>query len=215
MLLLGVGPQIPRGPALDDAAAVEAQAPVGVLDGLEAVGNGDDGAAGQLGAQDVLDGGGGGAVDGGGGLVEDDEAAAAQDGAGDGDELALALAEVLAGCVDGRAEAPGGPEDTVEGAQAVGVGKAAVGVEIVAQGAGEEGRVLLDEGDAAAEGGAVDAGQVDAADEDGVAAGGVSVASRALAMADLPEPVRPRTAQVTPPGISKETPSRTVGRPSA
>src|SRR6478609_841804 len=44
---------------------------------------------------------------------------------------------------------------------------------------------------------------------------GACVTRRAFAMVDFPEPVRPRTAHVEPPGISNDTLSRTAGRSSA
>ena len=57
-------------------------------------------------------------------------------------------------------------EQTGDQGGAGGVAEAALGVDVVAQRAGEEGRVLLDEGDAVAESSAVDLGEVHVTDLD-------------------------------------------------
>ena len=82
------------GAALGHPAVGDHQDLVGVPDGGQAVGNGDDGLApGQL-RQGVLDqmlvlG-----IDAGGGLVQDDDGGVLQDGPGDGDPLPLPAGEV-------------------------------------------------------------------------------------------------------------------------
>ncbi|PMB63663.1 hypothetical protein BM221_010404 [Beauveria bassiana] len=134
--------------------------------------NGNDGALGQLLPQHPLHRGGGGAIDARRGLVEDDEPGPAQHGAADADELPLALRQVLAAGVNGRVERPGRAEHARYGVGAGSVREAALGIEVVAQSTGEQHGVLLDKGDAAAQGGAVHGREVHAADGQGAAGRG-------------------------------------------
>jgi len=75
--------------ALDDTALFQDGDAIGFFDGAQAVGDGDDGAA----TGEVFEGGLDESfaliVEGGGGLVENENARVAQEGAGDGDALAL------------------------------------------------------------------------------------------------------------------------------
>ena len=86
--------------ALDDAAFVQDDDLVGVLDGAEAVGDGDGGAAGHELLEGLLDAALGLGVERGGGLVEDEDGRVLEDGAGDADALALAAGELDAPVAD-------------------------------------------------------------------------------------------------------------------
>jgi hypothetical protein len=79
---------------LDDLAVVDDQHPVGVADGAQAVGDDKAGAAFHQAQQRLLDAGLGAGVDAAGGLVQDQDGGLGQDGARNGQQLALALAEV-------------------------------------------------------------------------------------------------------------------------
>ena len=84
----------------DDAARLHHEDGVGVADGGEPVGDDEAGAAGAQVGHGVLDEGLGAGVDGRGGLVEDEDRRLGEEGAGDGEELAFAGAEVGAVLVE-------------------------------------------------------------------------------------------------------------------
>ncbi|TKW51306.1 hypothetical protein CTA1_2384 [Colletotrichum tanaceti] len=142
---------------LDDLAVGHDEDDVGVLDGGEAVGDHDHGAAALCGVEDGLDAALGLAVEGAGGLVEQQQRGPADEGAGDGDALLLAAREGDAGVADLGVVALGQGGDEV-----VDAGVAGGGVQglvrhgglvldaqqhVLADGAGEEVGLLRDEGD--------------------------------------------------------------------
>ena len=89
--------QPPRRVELLHRARLEHHDAITVQDGVDAVGNGDDGALReQRGAQRGLEEGVGFDVDGGGGFVQDEDVGGGEEGAREGDELPLALGEVAA-----------------------------------------------------------------------------------------------------------------------
>lgn len=88
------------GAAFDDAAVIEDHDDVGILNGGEAVGDDEDGAAFHEGIHAALNEGFGTGVDGGGGFIKDHHRWIADGGPGDGKELSLALAE--SGAVTGK-----------------------------------------------------------------------------------------------------------------
>ncbi len=82
------------GAAFDDLSLLDDEDLVGAADGGEAVGDDEGGAALHQVAQAILDHGLGLGVERAGGLVEDEDAGVGEDGAGDGDALALAAGEL-------------------------------------------------------------------------------------------------------------------------
>ena len=79
---------------LDDLAVVDDDDVVRVADGAQAVGDDKGGAAFHQAQEALLNARLGARVDAAGGLVEDEDVGIGEDGAGDGQQLALALAEV-------------------------------------------------------------------------------------------------------------------------
>ena len=161
-------------PIVGEPAAVEDGDAVGELEGGAAVGDEQGGAARHDLAQRlvdlVLDAG----VDGGGGVVQEEQPGVGEDGAGEGDALALAAGEGEAVLADGGVVPVG-----QRGDEAVGLGGAGglldlllggVGVavgDVGADGVGEEEAVLGDEPDGGAQGVLGQLADVVAADEDG------------------------------------------------
>ncbi len=82
------------GALLDDLAVIDHQDVVGIPDGAQAVGDDEAGASGHQAQQGLLDAGLGARVHAAGGFVEDQDCRVGQDGAGDGEQLALSLTEV-------------------------------------------------------------------------------------------------------------------------
>src|SRR5471030_1878650 len=96
-----LGEELVEAALLDDAALVEDEDFVHGAEGGEAVGDADDGAVfGEM-VDGFLDFGLGLGIEGGGGFVEDEEGGVADEGAGDGDALALAAGEALAPFAEG------------------------------------------------------------------------------------------------------------------
>src|SRR5690606_25621953 len=114
-------------PLLAQLAPVEDEDAVGVLDGGEAVGDDDGGAAAHEGVERVLDLALERGVDGAGGLVEDEDERVEGEGACEGEELALADGEGDAALADGLSVAVGEPLDEAVGADAGG-GRADAGL---------------------------------------------------------------------------------------
>lgn len=81
------------GAAFDDLAVVEDHDDVGVLDGRESVGDDEDGASFHEGVHAALNEGFGAGIDGGGCFIQDHHGRIADGCAGDGEKLALSLAE--------------------------------------------------------------------------------------------------------------------------
>src|SRR5689334_9813965 len=79
---------------LNDLAVVDDHYLVRIADGAEAVGDDEAGAALAQAEQGLLDADLGAGVNAAGGLVQDQDSRVGQDGAGDGQELALSLAEI-------------------------------------------------------------------------------------------------------------------------
>ena len=167
------GEELLVGALLAELAFVHDEDGVGALDGGEAVGDEDAGAAGDHAGESGADAELGVGVDGAGGLVEDEDAGAVGEGAGEGDELLLAGGERGAAFEDGFGEGAGEGADEVGYVDFFGgvfyflVGDP-VGAEadVLGDGAGEEEGVLEDDAEAAAEGGEVLVADVDAVDED-------------------------------------------------
>mmetsp|Transcript_9689 Transcript_9689/g.24852 ORF Transcript_9689/g.24852 Transcript_9689/m.24852 type:complete len:252 (-) Transcript_9689:442-1197(-) len=162
--------QLRGGAVLAQVAGVHDGDGVVVDDGVEAVGDGEEGALGARGAEHRGGGGVGLRVDRGGGLVEEDEARAPQQRASEAEQLALADGEVGAALDKGRLQAAGQPADGVvhrdlpEGGEQLGVGVLGERVEVDAQAAREHDRVLGDDGGHGAEHGEWDLLHVDLAD---------------------------------------------------
>ena len=160
------------GAALAELALVHDEDGVGGLNGAEAVGDEDAGAAGDHAGEGEADAVFGVGVDGAGGLVEDEDGGRVGEGAGEADELLLAGGEGGAAFADGLVEAGRegadevGDVDFFGGVLDVFVGDpAGAEADVVGDGAGEEERVLEDDAEAAAEGGEVLFADVDAVDE--------------------------------------------------
>ncbi len=109
------GQQVFVGTALGDVAAVEHEDGVGLSDGGEAVGNDDHRAAHHQVGQRVLHQHLRLRIEGRSGLVEDQDRAGSQQGAGDGDALALAHREEVPPFADHRVVAPGKFTDKIVG----------------------------------------------------------------------------------------------------
>lgn len=162
---------------LADRAVGEHEDAVGVDDGVEAVGDGEDGGGGELLEDQLLNDFFGFDVDVGGGFVHEDNAVLLEDGADDADELFLARSEVLAVGLDLLVEAERVAEEEVaetgfvEEADHLCLGSGAGGVEVETERAFEDGRVLGNDGDLVAQVGELDGGNVESVDEDGARAG--------------------------------------------
>ena len=100
-----LGEQFLVGAAFAELALVHDEDGVGALDGGEAVGDEDGGAAGDHAGEGEADAEFGVGVDGGGGLVEDEDAGVVGEGAGEADELLLTGGEGGAALADGLVEA--------------------------------------------------------------------------------------------------------------
>src|SRR5690606_3562940 len=208
---------------LAQLAAVEDEDAVGVLDGGEAMGDDDGGAAAHEGVERMLDLALERGVDGAGGLVEDEDERVEGERAGEGEELALADGEGGAALADGLGVAAGELLDEAVGADAGGGGADADVVDVVAAEANvvgdvaaEEEHVLEHEADAAAqlvERDAVDGHAVEQdlsalrlvepheqVDEGGLSGAGVAddgdALARARAEADAAEDPLPRSLPV-------------------
>jgi hypothetical protein len=103
------------GPGLDHAALVDDIDAVGVLHGRQAVGDQDRGAAGHQPLQRRLDLGLALGVERAGGLVEQQDRGVLQEGAGDGDALALAARQARPGLADDGVVALGQVQDEIVG----------------------------------------------------------------------------------------------------
>jgi hypothetical protein len=88
-------------PLLDEESAVENENVVGVLDGAHAVGDEEHGAAFELVREIFADQMLGGKIERAGGFVENEKSGTLEDGAGDGDALALAAGKGAALLSDG------------------------------------------------------------------------------------------------------------------
>ena len=102
-----LGQEFLVGALFAEAAFVEDEDAVGVLDGAEAMGDDERGAAAEEAVERFADQEFGFGVDAGGGFVEDEEARIVSQGAGEIDELALTDAERGAAFVDGGGDAFG------------------------------------------------------------------------------------------------------------
>jgi len=183
-----LGDELVVGALLEDDTVVEQHDLVGVADGGEAVGDGDDGHGGLLegDGEAVLHQGFGVLVEGGGGLVEEEDLLAAHERASEGDALLLAAGQVAARVADLRVVAVLHRKDVVvdrrEFRVLVHLLVGGVGVDVLdvlLDGAGEEGGLLEDGGDLVAPVAEVEVLQVDAVDGD-VALNGVVVAEQEL-----------------------------------
>ena len=108
-----LGEELLVGAALAELALVHDEDGVGGLDGGEAVGDEDAGAAGDHAREGEADAVFGVGVDGAGGLVEDEDGGRVGEGAGEADELLLAGGEGGAALADGLVEAGGEGADEV------------------------------------------------------------------------------------------------------
>lgn len=103
------------GALFDKGSGVEDEDFVGVADGAEAVGDDEAGASGHQAVEGFLNFGLGAGIDVAGGFVEDDQARVGHHHAGDGKQLALALAEVAAPFGEQGVVAVGQAQDEVVG----------------------------------------------------------------------------------------------------
>ncbi len=108
------------GALLAELSAVHDEDGVGALDGGEAVGDEDRGAAGDHAIEGEADAEFGVGVDGRGGFVEDEDGGLVGEGAGEGDELFLAGGEGGAALGDGLGEGTGERADEVADVDLVG-----------------------------------------------------------------------------------------------
>src|SRR5215217_5663560 len=152
------GDQLGVGAELGDAAVLDHRHPVGVGGGLEAVGDGDHGPAGQDRRQGPLQVAGRPGVEQRGRLVQDQGVGVGQDETGQGDLLGLGGRQGVPAGPDDRVQPPGQGLDPVEGVdrrQGVGqdgvTGAGAGQGQVVAQAAGEDVLLLGDEDDVAAQ----------------------------------------------------------------
>lgn len=217
----GAGLLSEHGPAalLDDLTVVEHDDVRGPLDGVEPVGDEDPGAADEqtVGGRDdpAL----GERVHAGGRLVEDDDAHVAHEQPGEGDELLLARGQRRAAGAEEGVEPVGQPLDPLAEPELAhgGLDVVARGVveegDVVGQSAGDDLGALGDDADIGAQQLQVDLAHVDPADED-AAARGSTAREMKEASVDLPDPVRPTRATVSPAGTLKVT-SRSAKLPSA
>ncbi len=180
------------GPGGVDAAVVEDDDVVGVADGFEAVGDEQAGAAPSGGQEFPGDAGLGAFVHGAGGLVEEEDRGVGEQGAGQGEALALAAGEGGAAFADHRVVPVGEPGQLLVDAGGAGglveLGRGGGGAgeaEVVGDGGAEEVGVLGDHGDAPAERVQPVRGGVQAADGDppGV---GVALAEQQAQQGGLP-----------------------------
>ena len=144
---LGVGAESGGSPVVED------EDEVGVSDGADALGDEDDGGVGVVLADGGAEGGVGAVVEGAGGVVEDEDGWMGGEGAGDEESLPLSAGEVGALGVDGMVVAFGGCEDEVLGLGGPG---GQFEVDVVADGAGEEGVGLEDDAEVSSECGFVE-----------------------------------------------------------
>ena len=156
---------------------------VGSADGGEAVGDDEGGAALHEEIEAVLDHGFGLGVEGAGGFVEDEDAGVGEDGAGDGDALALAAGELDAALAyDGVVLLGETLGELVDAGDAAGVhellfgGVGATEEDVFADGAVEEERLLQDDSQLLAVAAEADGCEVNAVHEDLAAGGGVEAA---------------------------------------
>src|SRR5699024_6114519 len=147
-----LGDQLVVGAALDDAAMVQNHDGIGVLHGGQAVGDDKGGAAGHQRVHAAVDNGLGVGVDGGGRLVHDHDRRVGHGRAGNGQQLALALAQVGAVAGQHGVVAVGQAADKVVRAGQLGGGDAllVMGVQVAVadvfhHGAGEQVGVLQDD----------------------------------------------------------------------
>ena len=152
---------------------VEDEDAIGVLDGAEAMGDDDGGAAGEQAIERLADEHFGGRIHAGGGFVENEQARIVRQGAGKTDELALADGESGAAFADGRVESlrqriEEGAEADFEKSALDGGAVDAFGAEadVGFERAGEEKWVLQDDAELAAQGVRVELAEVDAVKQD-------------------------------------------------
>ena len=165
--------------ALDDEAAFDDEDLVGAADGGEAVGDDEGGAADHELVEAGLNHGLGLGIERAGGFVEDEDAGLGEQGAGDGEALALAAGELDATLADdgvvGLREAQGELVDAGRGAGADELVFGGIGAgeeDVLTDGAVEEEGVLKDDAELGAIAVEVDCGEVFAVDGD-TAGGGV------------------------------------------
>jgi hypothetical protein len=171
------------GATFEDASLLDDQDLVGAADGGEAVGDDKGGTALHEEVEAALDEGFGFGVEGAGGLVEDEDTGVGQDGAGDGEALALAAGEFDAALADDGVvllgEAVG---ELVYAGDPAGVhellfgGLGAAEEDVLADGAVEEEGLLQDDAQLLTVVAEAEGGQVGVVDEDLATAGGVKAA---------------------------------------
>ena len=161
------------GALFAEAAFVEDQDAVGVLNGAEAMSDDQRGAAGEKAIERVADEQLGFGVDAGSGFVEDQEARIVREGASEIDELALADGERGAAFVDGGVDAFGKRADEIAEADFVdgvfdggAIDAGGAEADIGFDGAGEEERILEDDAELAAQILQLDFADVDAVEKD-------------------------------------------------
>ena len=174
---MGLIGQVIVGAGGDDASAVHDGDAVGAAHGGRPVGDDQDGAVVDQGAQCLLDLGLGLGVGHGGGLVEHDDGGVQQDGAGDGDALLLPTRQCRVLPQDGVVALWQRHDLVVDAGHAGGgahlrqIGLGAPEGDVLAHGGGKQLGVLEDEGDGGVQGGLVHVPQVHPADADGSGVG--------------------------------------------
>src|SRR4029079_11085453 len=158
---------------LDDAPAIEDEDLVGMADGGEPVGDDEAGAARHEAIEGALDEALGLGIDAGGGLIEDEDGRILQQGAGDGDALLFADAELYTALADDGGKLLGESLDEVagiggaEGGPELGIGVVGIAeAEIIADAPIEEEALLGDHADGAADGALWQVAERAAIDED-------------------------------------------------
>lgn len=162
------------GALFHNGSGVEDEDFVGVADGTEAVGDDEAGAPGHEAVEGGLDVGLGAGIDVAGGFIQNHQAGVGHHHAGDGEQLALALAEVAAPFGEQGVVAVGQAQDEVVGVGALG-GFDAVGfagfeagvAQVVQHRIGEQKGFLQHDADLLAQAVLLDIEQVVAVDEDG------------------------------------------------
>ncbi|KAI6766932.1 hypothetical protein HG531_011292 [Fusarium graminearum] len=161
-ILLPRLPQIPRRPTLHNSASIKPQTPRRILDCLEPVRNRNHSTLLELLPQDPLHRRRGTPINRRRRLVKNHKPASSQHSSADTHELSLPLTQVLAPRVDARVESPVIPKDPLDSVVAFLLGKLGFRVDVVAERAGEQNRVLLDKCDAVTQRCAVYVREVDA-----------------------------------------------------
>lgn len=157
----------------DDLAVLEDVDAVAVANGAEAVGDGDGGAIGGELVEGFLDLSFGDGVHGGGGFVHEEDVGIAEEGAGEGEALALTTGELHAVFAEEGVVALGEARDEVVGLGVAGGGFDLLVVDLVIEavadvvpyGLVEDDGFLGDDADVAVPGGGLEVAEVDAVDE--------------------------------------------------